>query len=825
MWLVQREGYEHAEHLGASGNEQGRDIIAWKDGRLWAFQCKRVQSFGPSEATKEADKVLALPDDQRPAGLVYLVTSDVSANARQAVRDHCAESLECDFWVGTELDEKIKHYPDIVAEFFQIAIPPAQGSLRELEIAYLDDLIERYRYWEQHYTPLAGIAEVRAAVSDGLHLDLPMPFVPRGFEMLAKHGFGDQVETRRVRVNDLREAIAEHRRIILLGDPGSGKTTTLWRLALEYAQTAREDPDAPLPVFVPLGGYSDERPLQMYLAECFWPLGPRIGSYLASGRLVLLLDGLNEMPQRGRSERIDRITRLLESHLGLSVIVTCRVLDFLGGLEELQRVLVAPLDPTRVRTFLHGYLGETAGEQLFWTLSGDGRVSELWQVWKDAGGSLEQFWTSHRMPQSIWDGLTHTQRRLWRQFTTDPHHLLTLAGNPYVLLMLAQVYASGGVLPANRVRLLEVFVATLLARERAHCQGAWIAAETQVEGLSALALAMQRESGHGTAVDRDWAVEQLRLGVPECDAERLLYLASGATLVDAVGPRVRFHHQTLQDFFCASRLHRLMLEDQATVEGPLPIDEAIQLFLNGLFALKPKDEEDPPCKAPADTTWVPSGEYILGGPMGAAAQVARLERGFFSAVTPVTNAQYTQFIKGGGYEDRSCWDDEGWSWVQQARQKQPNHWYGSWRGEPTQPVVGVSWYEAVAYCRWLADRTGLAYRLPEEEEWEKAARGYDGREYPWGAWAERRCNILEAGFYEPSPVGEFSPNGDSPYGLQDAAGNVWEWTSSQLDERRAIRGGSFLDFRGDARCSCRNVAYPGSRVMDVGFRVAFSPDP
>lgn len=121
LWLVRREGFRRAEHLGAAGSEQGRDIIAWREGKLWAFQCKRVQSFGPKDALKEVEKILALPKDERPAGLVFLVTCDVSAQARQRVRKRCAEGdIECSFWVGTELDERVKRHPEIVKEFFQV---------------------------------------------------------------------------------------------------------------------------------------------------------------------------------------------------------------------------------------------------------------------------------------------------------------------------------------------------------------------------------------------------------------------------------------------------------------------------------------------------------------------------------------------------------------------------------------------------------------------------------------------------------------------------------------------------------------------------------
>jgi formylglycine-generating enzyme required for sulfatase activity len=118
LWLVEREGYERAELLGAAGSEQGRDIVAWREGRLWAFQCKRVKHFGSKSAFLEVDMVLSLSKDRPPAGLIFLVTCDVSDSTRQQVRQRCAGEIECHFWGRTELDEKIRRHADIVEEFF-----------------------------------------------------------------------------------------------------------------------------------------------------------------------------------------------------------------------------------------------------------------------------------------------------------------------------------------------------------------------------------------------------------------------------------------------------------------------------------------------------------------------------------------------------------------------------------------------------------------------------------------------------------------------------------------------------------------------------------
>ena len=94
-------------------------------------------------------------------------------------------------------------------------------------------------------------------------------------------------------------------------------------------------------------------------------------------------------------------------------------------------------------------------------------------------------------------------------------------------------------------------------------------------------------------------------------------------------------------------------------------------------------------------------------------------------------------------------------------------------------MANVSWYDVVTYCRWLSKVTGKPYRLPSEAEWEKAARGSEGWIYPWGnEWDEKLCNSLEGGKGGTSPVGMYSPAGDSPYDCADMAGNVWEWTRS-----------------------------------------------
>jgi formylglycine-generating enzyme required for sulfatase activity len=160
-------------------------------------------------------------------------------------------------------------------------------------------------------------------------------------------------------------------------------------------------------------------------------------------------------------------------------------------------------------------------------------------------------------------------------------------------------------------------------------------------------------------------------------------------------------------------------------------------------------------------------------------------------------------------------------------------------------VVAVSWHDAMAYCRWLSEVAGKTYSLPSEAEWEKGARGTDGRIYPWGnRWDVRRCNNLQGGKGETTPVGTY-PRGASPYGLLDIARNVWEWTRSlgggypypsdakeraqredlqePQDQPRVLRGGAFVDDHGHVRCAYRNGFFPSYQAWFVGFRVVVRP--
>ena len=136
---------------------------------------------------------------------------------------------------------------------------------------------------------------------------------------------------------------------------------------------------------------------------------------------------------------------------------------------------------------------------------------------------------------------------------------------------------------------------------------------------------------------------------------------------------------------------------------------------------------------------------------------------------PVTNEQYARFIDSGGYENTAYWTPEGWDWRQQRKIQAPLMWCQSNWDAADQPVAGVSWFEATAYARWAGKR------LPTEAQWEKAARGSDGRRYPWGEnWPTSELANFNNTVGHTTAVGSY-PKGASPYGCYDMAGNVNNW--------------------------------------------------
>jgi formylglycine-generating enzyme required for sulfatase activity len=229
---------------------------------------------------------------------------------------------------------------------------------------------------------------------------------------------------------------------------------------------------------------------------------------------------------------------------------------------------------------------------------------------------------------------------------------------------------------------------------------------------------------------------------------------------------------------------------------------------------------------------IPGGTYLLGSPAkepGRYTDESPPHRvklpPFYMAVTEVTNAQYARFVKATGHQPPLYWQDKNLN-------------------APDQPVVGVTWKDAAAFCQWLSQASGALCRLPYEQEWEAAARGgLTGQPFPWGAGvpeaggklrANYRTNdLLKHRYPFTAPVGSFPANG---FGLFDMAGNVAEWCLDRYHPLgsggpfkpkvlRVLKGGSWFSSARDLRCAARQSAAPGYADGYIGFRVVRQAPP
>jgi formylglycine-generating enzyme required for sulfatase activity len=216
---------------------------------------------------------------------------------------------------------------------------------------------------------------------------------------------------------------------------------------------------------------------------------------------------------------------------------------------------------------------------------------------------------------------------------------------------------------------------------------------------------------------------------------------------------------------------------------------------------------------------IPAGPFTMGSDTGkedeAPAQTVEVPA-FEIDKFEVTNADFAKFVEVTGY----LTDAE-----QEGRAK---NWQSAAEGKDNHPVVFVSWNDALAYCQWIGKR------LPTEAEWEKAARGTDGRIYPWGdEWNPAKANVKETGLRGTAAVGSFGA-GASPYGVEDMAGNVWEWTADWYEaypgntyqsdyfgqKFRVLRGGGWFETAESVRTTARNANSEIAANDDIGFRCA-----
>jgi formylglycine-generating enzyme required for sulfatase activity len=231
------------------------------------------------------------------------------------------------------------------------------------------------------------------------------------------------------------------------------------------------------------------------------------------------------------------------------------------------------------------------------------------------------------------------------------------------------------------------------------------------------------------------------------------------------------------------------------------------------------------------------GAFTMQAGSGGAGE-ARIDQPYRMGKTPVTVAQFAAFVQDG-YTDDRFWTPNGLRW--RGERTEPIYWQAPRWHIANHPVIGVTWYEAAAFCNWLTGqfktlKVSETFRvcLPTETEWEFAARGNTGRNYPWKtngdeAWVdsdERKCNVSETGLERTSAVGLF-PDGATPEGVLDMTGNVWEWTGTKYEEdwRKATQPEDMRPYSDEVRDTVvlRGGSWAYSPQYVLGYRDRFDP--
>ena len=842
-----------------------------------------------------------------------------------------------------------------------------EAELERSTEVYLRYLVDRHYYLE-----LKGMG-----VTDRIALRLPLldVYVPLRARMELPEGetwaerlrvagrkpTEDEVEAMGRRLSEpipVLDLVRDNDGLIILGDPGAGKTTFLKYLALMLAQGRSESLNLGhrLPILVSLAAYADalseeDIPLDTFIERYFQgrgidvPLDAMLNEALEQGAALILLDGLDEVRDLGQRHLV--VNRVLDFYTfrrkqGNKFVITSRIVGYREVrpvAEGLAECTLVDFDDEDIERFVTQWT-----QAIERAAKGETRVAV-----QDAATEREALLQAiHRHPG-----------------------VRRLAANPLLLTILALMKRQGIVLPERRVELYHTYVETLLkhwnlARGLDPRYARYVRdldVKETLKILGPLALWMQ-ETSPGRGLVKQEAMRRQLVQIyrdrgfedPEGHAAKFLRdVREHAALLLERGPReYGFIHLTFQEYLAAVGIgdkgqqsvkpvvdilaqhvgeeawwevslltvgymgiiqqrdeaagavvrelmrrapgkpgEAVVLAGEAVHDAwpggvtPQARQEVIDALLN---TMRDDEHVSPVVRAAAGRTlaklgdprvevldplrieWIeiPAGPFIMGE--GERQYTHDIPYTYWISRYPITNAQFQVFVDAGGYRERRYWTKEGWRWREEKGLTAPPDVGEPWN-LPNHPRVVVTWYDALAFTRWLTERLrengqipeGYAVQLPNEPEWEKAARGglkiparpynpddpstwnlepatenpIPDRVYPWGNDPDpNRANYAETGIGTTSAVGCF-PGGASPYGVEEMSGNVWEWTRSvlrgypyQADDGREnlevgvvcmLRGGSFyLDLR-YVRCSVRGRYVPIFGDWLIGFRVVVSP--
>jgi len=583
--------------------------------------------------------------------------------------------------------------------------------------------------------------------------------------------------------------------LTILGDFGTGKSCCAMKLTMRLLDRG----GARMPLFFSLRDYQHVDNLQSIVTNGMtqkygivnfnYPAFLRL---LEEGRLLLIFDAFDELATLSeRWATVESLRRLNEAVRGRSkVILTCRTHYFTTQAQE--------------REGIGGSIPR--GGELFAEIEGRRNYSIVY-LEPFSPEQIREFVRRHH-PDSA-DAVMEQIGRL--------REVEDLATRPVLLEMilktLPRLLKEAG--PLNLARLYETFTKLWLDDV---AKGEALKPEDKLRFSQALALKLNQDDLpriHFSALEEyvgDFFQKRLRSPADRDRFDREIRVCDFLNR-DAEG-YYQFAHKSFMEFFVAQEVAAALDRGEAS---PCKLNEAIVRFVHHLVAPGHRYET----RVEDGMVYVPAGPFIYGAESESNLCVGMIRESFWIDRFPVTNAQFCRLLNecGNQKEGGTEWIDlEGAYAKERCRISGRKGRFAVQRGYENHPVIFVSWHGAAAYAKWAGKR------LPAEQEWEKAARGIDGRRFPWGEeFSEQRCNTQEGGIGGITEVGKYGELGRSPYGAEEVAGNVWEWTDSlwtDKGEERVVRGGAWDLNRDNAACASRDGERPRSRNDDFGFRCA-----
>ncbi|MBE2192619.1 MAG: SUMF1/EgtB/PvdO family nonheme iron enzyme [Anaerolinea sp.] len=404
-------------------------------------------------------------------------------------------------------------------------------------------------------------------------------FTRRSADVQADHVSAD--EANREYVENVREHLREVERVVLIGEPGCGKSWMLKRLTVDYSEAwlntdANRRNGTPIPVLVRLNEYAGGS-FADFVKEALDTLAPYHDRLLREGRLVVLCDALNEMPRA--DGQLDQLVNYLKAMPAQRFVVSCRVRDYkdeLGALKPLEQVLLRELELPAIRDLILKRLGVN-GESLWAQMGGTPDLLAFWQKTHQKQASAlfwdvnTKWWEQReKFGESVWPPDT------WRKMHTADARLIPLCRNPYMGHLLCTIHREDGRLPGSRAALFGGFVEKMLTREQkaAERRGQPFPAFEDIKALL-VDFARLLQKGKVTVLPQNKAASDLT--TPNRDSTQvstLLRAATDANILSAEGDNLKYAHQLLQEYFAA----KIMLEAMEADDKAGSHARAMELF-------------------------------------------------------------------------------------------------------------------------------------------------------------------------------------------------------------------------------------------------------